>query len=200
MAGEPNINALGVINRPHGVCGFVACFQAYFDSASDTWKKTMMDCAVGEKNVAGIIVAFLRRAQEKRPEVIGEIDLFTRSFGGKYKDFSCKKYIKAAHKPGASLDIAMPPSGVLRMLRDGLGMNSAALVDVDTPLERCIVGVTEPGHEEGLHDGLRHWVYYSAGTVYSWGRTFNGGDLAEALADLKERGRGDFTVCQKIKL
>ena len=207
------INALSRINNDHGVCGFVSCLQAIYDETEDSHKSTFLETFTDKANFAGLIGSFLKTCQKKRPDLIGDINAFTRMFGEEYTYFSCQMLIWEIDRKkeimNGALDVAMPPSAVLYFLHELAFRQNAQFVDTQHPLQRCIVGLADGSIDADTHNGLAHWAYYRGGTLFSWGHAFPGGTLEDALEALNEHIRRNqpegveaatYDICMKLKL
>ena len=46
------------------------------------------------------------------------------------------------------------------------------MVGLDAPGEQFILGVRDPKGTKTLYNGLAHYLYYTNGTIHSWGKQF----------------------------
>ena len=151
-------------------------------------------------------------------ELLKEIEVFTRSFGGVHSDFTVTKYIQRINETadthfsfsifGFSLinttfekgeadvrnplfGIGLPPRVVVDYLKRVCGFPNAREVDLKYTANELILGVYDKNGTMTMYGGLAHYLYLLNDGIYSWGQTFR--HVEHAM------GKG-WDVCCKIAL
>ncbi len=188
---ESEMESLGVANTGWGVCGFTSSFYAMYDQ--DQSARARIINATQAYMVLAEIKVYLRLLQAENSPLLQAITEFTRSFGGDFQKFTVANYIKEIDKAAAQkLDnqaivkdkkfgIAMPPEGVADYLVRVWSKKATVTEGVTNSLTNSgIVGVSKSDYgTKELYHGLKHYLYFKNGTLYSWGNTY--GTVQQAM-------------------
>lgn len=201
----PEIDKVGQLNIRYGICGFASSLYAVYDDSPQKLKGELANEASKRQRLMAEIYGFLNACGKFRLELLTEITEFTQSFGGRYATFTIAAYKESIKKKLAGkaktpdFSIALTPNAVVYYLQMFGGYANAKVLSPTAAPARCVVGVANSG-VGGPHDGLKHWVYYRGGTIFSWGEQFAGGDLDAALGKLNTTKGETYEVCCKIGL
>lgn len=114
------INSMGTLNEKWGICGFTSALYALYEHSPRQKQKGLAPAAETETRMLAEIKTFLRMLQaDNRADLLNKIEMFTRSFGGKWAAFEIDKYIERINasvkvtNPAnlGDFSIAMPPRG-----------------------------------------------------------------------------------------
>jgi hypothetical protein len=199
----PEIDKIGTLNQPWGVCGFVSALYAlYQDTGSGSRRTRLATRAETDTNLLAEIKTFLVTLQaENQREILDQIETFTRSFPG-FGSFTVSGYVAKVNSIGAAgmglvgdlkadekFSIALTPDAVALYLRRMCGFPRARVErNVGSGKSPLIIGVRTRGGPSRPYNGLVHWMYQSGGTVYSWGRQFTSVSAANS----------DYVVCYEV--
>lgn len=193
------IDNMGVMNAGWGICGFTSSLYALYTNKPSEQVKLAKGGGTPTMVLAEV-KSYLRMLQaDERQDLLSGITAFTRSFGGVFAGFTIEDYITRINgvvSLGASptdekFGIAMPPDAVVDYLKRVCDFGGARLVDPGDACSECILGVYKTASPGGPHKGLKHYLYYLNGTIYSWGNQFASVDAA--------MGKG-WDVCYKIAI
>ncbi|MBB4266245.1 hypothetical protein [Roseospira visakhapatnamensis] len=188
---QAEMESLGVTNTGWGVCGFTSSFYAMY--AQNPQARPQIINATQAYRVLAEIKTYLRMLQADNSPLLAKIRDFTRSFGPPYDTFKIDDYINNISKAAAQnlsvqqiegdskFSMAMPPEAVADYVtrmwerRTSITEGSGALTG-----GQGIIGVSKSKAGTKLpYKGLKHYMYYKNGTIYSWGRTFS--SVADAM-------------------
>lgn len=182
---QTDMESLGVTNVGWGVCGFTSSFYAMYDQ--DQSARPQIINATKAYRVLAEIKTYLHMLQAENSPLLKDITAFTQSFGGQFKTFSIRGYIEEINRAAAQnlgtpqivmdskFGIAMPPAAVADYLKRMWQKNTNIAEGVTSSLMNSgIVGVSKSAFstQEPYH-GLKHYLYYKNGTLYSWGNTYS---------------------------
>lgn len=177
------MDSLGRTNVGWGNCGFTSAFYAMYDLNKRV--APQIAHAVEAYRVIAEIKTYLNllRAGGHR-QAITDIETFTRSFDG-FERFTIGEYIERINEAAAAdiavgelerdgrYGIALPPYVVVDYV--GRVWNARARVVETTGSGGSgtgIIGVRERNTRRRMYRGLEHYMYRSAGRIYSWGQVF----------------------------
>lgn len=192
MAG---IDAMGIENDTHGICGFTSTLYALYHRRPSLQNRLdqAMDDATRATRMMAEIKTFLRIMQaEGNQRILKAITELTRTFP-KYERWTVERYIRGISRQtiANNYSIAMPPEATMEYMRTAWDMRPV-LSDTDQPGD-VILGLTRTGAPRNRWKNLAHYVFQAAGgTIYSWGDQFS--DIAEMNA----RRKRDYSVIYRI--
>jgi len=174
------INSMGTLNEKWGICGFTSALYALYEHSPRQKQKGLAPAAETETRMLAEIKTFLRMLQaDNRADLLNKIEMFTRSFGGKWAAFEIDKYIERINasvkvtNPAnlGDFSIAMPPEALVDYLQRMCELKLAKiLTGKESDPKELILGLSKSSMK--MYNGLAHWVYQSNGIVYSWGQQF----------------------------
>lgn len=191
MAG---IDAMGMENVAHGICGFSSTLYALYDRRPGLRNHLdrAMDASTRSGRMKAEIKTFLQMMRaDHHDDILRDITELTRTFPG-YENWTVKGYIDEIDQLGSGgYSIAMPPEGTMMYMRTAWNMrpvlrDSAVAGDV-------IIGLARTGGPVNRWRNLAHYIYQDAGgTIYSWGEQFSD------LADVNRRRNRDYSIIYRI--
>ena len=200
-------NDMGKMNIGWGICGFTSSLYALYEH-NPTLRSSLAKGGKTGTRVLAEIKTYLRILQaEGETTVLSDIEKFTKSFGGKFANFTVDSYIESINEvvtSGANpnddkYSVALPPGAVVDYLKRVCQFKDAKLVDLSAKGSEFILGVC--GNDPKiLYGGLEHYLYYLNGTIYSWGKTFTGKDLNEGVAKAAAEVKATWTIGYKIAI
>lgn len=210
MPGIPDpMTRVGVTNSDWGVCGFTSSLYALYDL--NPAARPQIINATAAYHILAEIKTYLMLLKAENSGLLQEITDFTRSFGGKFANFSVDAYV--AHVNSAAADglsrkqilsdplysIALPPAAVADYIKRIWGWNSTITSSATgSGNGDGIIGVTPLKRDaffgKTAYHGLRHYMYRRGTTIYSWGKSFNS---VQQAADEGARGV-KWRVCYVI--
>lgn len=208
---------LGELNSGWGICGFTSTFYAmhHLNPGTRGWLVN----ATQVFSVLYEIVDYLRALQAANSPLIREIEVFTRSFGPTFANFTVADYIKLVEEAGESaryvlafgsdaaqsaretnlkknalFSIGVPPQGVVDYI-ERMWKWKATLTEFKAAnlTEDAIVGVRDPNDPNmTMYHGLRHYLFRAGGRYFSWGLEF------DTLQDAANHVRRTYEICYAI--
>ena len=182
MSDSLALDQVGAANSYWGVCGFTSTFQSLYEL--NRGKKALINGAgIPTKVLAEIKTYLVTLKAEGDLKLLQEIETFTRAFpktqkGTDFSTFTIDGYIDLINKAVGKSDsaimkdelhsIGMPPHAVVDYLKRMWGV-TATLTLYETGGDG-IVGVKRDSRP--MYGGLCHYMYRSAGRIYSWGQNF----------------------------
>lgn len=196
-----SIESVSALNRGWGICGFASAIGALYQSG--VVRQTIKQAVARHQLMTRLLAeikSYLVTLQSENSGLIGEIEVFTRTFGPKFASFTVQGYIAKINSIGgvnpscndSLFSVAMPPDAVVDYLHRAVGLKRAQVLNgVNQRRTNVIIGL---GTGTGLYDGLKHWVYRQKGGFFRSGKVINYGMKEELSATLKNTGLQ--IVCQ----
>jgi hypothetical protein len=197
---------MGVMNEGWGICGFTSSLYALYEH-NPTERVNLAKGGSTGTRVLAEIKTYLRTLQaEGETGLLGEIEAFTKTFGGIFTGFTVEGYIASindvvvtgANPRDAKYSIAMPPRAVVDYLKRICDFTNARLVGPGSGMSELILGVCRSG--PGMYNNLRHYLYLLNGIIYSWGKQFRGSDLSDSVAKAAAHVGATWTIGHEIAI
>ena len=194
---KEQMDAMGTLNNPWGVCGFTSSLYALYENSPTLRGELTSGAKVSTRVVAEIKSFLVQLEADGNSKTLAEIASFTSSFAG-FGGFTIADYIRRINAVAAKnqsyakgdFSIAMPPEAVVAYLKY-IGFRNARVV-TDASKKELVLGVADPGGPLKQYGGLCHYLYKNDPTIYSWARKFPSVEKAAEFAGKK------YTVCAMI--
>ncbi len=171
------VDDIGQLNRQWGICGFASSLYALY-AHNPQQGDSLAQAANTTTRMLAEIKTYLRLLQaDELDGLLQEIQVFTRTFGGVFANFTIDTFIDNINAIVTKTDqqladlrddqtwgIAMPPHAVVDYLQRVCDFRGARLVQ-QIPNEAILGLCSGPG----MYRGLKHYVYLLGSTVYTWG-------------------------------
>lgn len=173
-----------VTNGDWGVCGFTSSFYAMHQRSPNNHPQ-LSGAGTATRVLAEIKTYLMMLRVEGEYALLGEIERFTCSFGGRFSTFNIGGYIARINRAVNRTDdeikddelygIAMPPRAVADYLQRIWGVNAQVnrINGGGGGVGGGIIGVSSNDPSMPLYDHLEHYMYRKNGIIYSWGQQFN---------------------------
>ena len=203
---SPRHDNMGVLNKGWGICGFTSSLYALYEHNPSQRAGLSVGASTGSRVLAEI-KAYLRMLQAAgRNDLLGEIETFTKSFGGNYSGFTIDSYISNINNIVNTVvdtssykhSIALPPHAVVDYLQRICQFKAAKVVGLNYDAPEMILGVCKTNMT--MYGGLAHYLYLRDGTIYSWGKRFKGRDLNESVTLAGKSVGSTYTIGHKIAI
>jgi hypothetical protein len=177
------------LNKGWGICGFASSLGALFQNSAYA---KIINRAVNHNELNTRLLAEIKSylvilQGEDNYLLLGEIERFTRSFGGVFSSFSIDKYIakinqissNAPYAYDRGYSIAMPPNALVDYLQHNCEMvNAHKIACRNSTTNNVILGLGDPAKAGNEWKGLVHWVYKKSDSeIYNHGEKVTIGAL-----------------------
>jgi hypothetical protein len=194
------------LNKGWGICGFASSLGALFQN---TAYAKIIDQAVNHNELNTRLLAEIKSylmilMGEDNYPLLGEIERFTRSFGGVFSCFSIEKFIDkinqissyAPYVYDSGFSIAMPPNALVDYLQRNCEMKNAHIIACrHSGVSNVILGLGDPAKAGNEWKGLVHWVYKKSDSeIYNYGKRVTFKQLFE-----NSSGAGQRQVVYEIR-
>ena len=193
----PSMSDMGITNQYWGICGFTSTFYAMYGLHSDKLDNT----GNVRSRVIAEIKGYLQMLKADESALLGDIETFTKTFGG-YESFTIDGYIKKINESVSKSDselksidfsIAMTPDAVADYIKRAWGYTATVSKSGDGD---GVIGVCDDPATMPMYDGLCHYMYRKGGKIYSWGSEFSS---IQAAAD-SLNGSPTWKLCRLISI
>jgi len=173
---------MGVLNKSWGICGFSSSLYALYKYNPKMQSRLEKGAVSPTMLLAEIKSCLVMMKADGKTDLLKEIESFTRTFDG-FKDFTIESYINRINsavnvdektlRADPKFSMAMPPSGVVYYMQNICDLKNTKIIGEKDNVPEAVLGLTTKDADPKIYKGLKHWVYQSKGTIYSWGQQFS---------------------------